>query len=182
MRKIKIKPELLSLLTSGSNKQFNSQSLISAYGELPSSASFNKRQIQQFILRNLDRLESADLIEKLSRNSEQPGNYRLTAKFTPDSYDIGAPHSKSITNKISKRAKANVDSLLQLKEQLSTHKLELLTTIAETEEYEILCQQLPSKKPEIQELYNDARNRYSQTLGKIKAIESLIARTGNTNS
>ncbi len=70
----------------------------------------------------------------------------------------------------------------QLKEELSSHKLELLTTIAETEEYETLCQKLPSKQLEIQELYNDARNRYSKTLGKVKAIESLISRTKHIDS
>lgn len=181
MRKIKIKPELLSLLTSSSNKQFNSQSLINAYSELPSSANFNQRQVQQFILRNLYRLESAGLIEKVSGADEKHGNYRLTAMFTTENYSVGAPHSKHIAHEEAKQINPQIDPLLQLKEQLSTHKLELLTTVAETEEYEILCQQLPSKKPEIQELYNDARNRYSQTLGKIKAIESLIARTGNTN-
>lgn len=181
MRKIKIKPEFLSLLTSSSNKQFNSQSLINAYSELPSSANFNQRQVQQFILRNLHRLESAGLIDKVSGNGERHGNYRLTAMFTPENYSVGAPHSKHIAHKETKQINPKIDPLLQLQDQLNAHKLELLTTIAETEEYEALCQRLPTKQPEIQELYNDARNRYSKTLGKVKAIEALISRTGYTN-
>ena len=178
MRKIKIKPEFLSLLTSSSNKQFNSQSLINAYSELPSSANFNQRQVQQFILRNLHRLESAGLIDKVSGSGERHGNYRLTAMFTPENYSVGAPHSKHIAHKETKQINPKIDPLLQLQGQLSAHKLELLTTIAETEEYEALCEQLPSKQPEIQELYNDARNRYSKTLGRVKAIESLLSHTG----
>ncbi|MFT6653313.1 MAG: hypothetical protein ACJAWI_000053, partial [Marinomonas primoryensis] len=59
---------------------------------------------------------------------------------------------------------------------LKKHKLELLTTISEAEEYEALSSQLPSRRKDLQELYNDARNRYSKTLGKVKALESLISR------
>ena len=139
MRKIKIKPELLSLLTSGEFKHFRSEDLIDAYQKLPSSSKLNHRQVQQ----------------------------------------LGTPHYKEVTPQAAEPQSPKVDPLLQLQDQLSAHKLELLTTIAETEEYEALCQQLPSKQPEIQELYNDARNRYSKTLGKMKAIESLILRTSN---
>ena len=63
-----------------------------------------------------------------------------------------------------------------LKEQLKKHKLELLTTISEAEEYEVLSSQLPNRRDDLQELYNDARNRYSKTLGRVKAIESLISK------
>ena len=181
MRKIKIKPELLSLLTSREFNYFKSQDLIDAYQKLPSSSKLNQRQVQQFIFRNLDRLTWAGLALREDKGTNKHGEYRLTSKFTSEHYDVGTPHCREATYQAAEPLTPKVDPLLQLKKQLNAHKLELLTTIAETEEYEALCQQLPSKQPEIQELYNDARNRYSQTLGKIKAIESLIARTGNTN-
>ena len=181
MRKIKIKPELLSLLTSGEFKHFRSQDLINAYKKLPSSSKLNQRQVQQFIFRNLDRLVWAGFAIREDKGLSKHDEYRLTGRFTPENYDVGTPHCKEVTHQPIAPAESNNDHLLQLKEQLSAHKLELLTTIAETEEYEALCQQLPSKQPEIQELYNDARNRYSKTLGKVKAIEALISRTGNTN-
>lgn len=172
MRKIKIKPELLSLLTSGAFNHFTSQALISAYSELPTSLVLNKKQIQQFIFRNLERLTWAGLATKMSEGKTMHAEYSLTEKFTPSHYSIGTPHTK----KSAKETKQlQVDPLQELKEQLKAHKLELLTTIAEIEEYEELCQQLPSKQLEIQQLYNDARNRYSKTLGKVKAIESLIS-------
>ena len=105
--------------------------------------------------------------------------YRLTSKFASENYDIGTPHRKAGSTPIIKATTPAPDPLVELRGQLSAHKLELMTTIAETEEYEELCKQLPSKQTEIQELYNDARNRYSKTLGKVKAIESLILRTGD---
>ena len=181
MRKIKIKPELLSLLTSGEFKHFRSEELIDAYQNLPSSSKLNQRQVQQFIFRNLDRLVWAGLAIREDKGHSKHGEYKLTGKFTPEHYDVGTPHYKEVPPQAAEPRSPKVNPLLQLQDQLSTHKLELLTTIAETEEYEALCQQLPSQQPEIQELYNDARNRYSKTLGKIKAIEALISRTGHTN-
>lgn len=180
MRKIKIKPELLSLLTTEKFKRFTGQTLIKAYTGLPSSSDLNQRQVQQFILRNLERLVCTGLASKENEESDLQAEYRLTDKFTSGQYDIGTPHCISKPPKTTTEA-ADPESLMQLQEQLNTHKLELLTTIAETEEYESLCKQLPSKKTEIQELYNDARNRYSKTLGKVKAIESLISRTAQVS-
>ncbi len=177
MRKIKIKPELLFLLTSGAFNDFNSQALMDAYLKLPTSRNLDQRQVQQFIFRNLDRLVWAGLATKEGNNKSRHSEYRLTDMFIPSNYAIGVPHCKSASLTTKEPAVVGGDPLLELKDQLSAHKLELLTTIAETEEYEKLCKQLPSKQPEIQELYNDARNRYSKTLGKVKAIESLITRT-----
>jgi hypothetical protein len=177
MRKIKIKPELLSLLTSGAFNHFTSQALIIAYSELPTSLVLNKKQIQQFVFRNLDRLTWAGLVTKDASSKSRHAKYQLTDRFTPNNYNIGTPHCKTESLKTEMPAVPEADPLLKLKDQLSAHKMELLTTIAETEEYEELCKILPSKQLEIQELYNDARNRYSKTLGKVKAIESLISRT-----
>lgn len=182
MRKIKIKPELLSLLTSEAFRHFSSKGLIAAYEALPTSNNLNQRQVQQFILRNLDRLVWAGLAVMEGGARGKHGQYRLTEKFTPTHYSVGTPHCKKEVNETKKDTKLPIDQLTELKEQLSTHKLELLATIAETEEYEELCQKLPSKQPEIQELYNQARNRYSRTLGKVKAIESLLLCTNKTES
>ncbi len=177
MRKIKIKPELLSLLTSGAFNCFTSQALIAAYLKLPTSSKLDQRLVQQFIFRNLDRLVWAELATKEGDGKSRHAEYRLTGRFIPSNYSIGAPHCKEAPLKAVEPAVVGVDPLLELRDKLSAHKLELLTTIAETEEYEKLCKQLPSKQTEIQELYNEARNRYSKTLGKVKAIESLISRT-----
>lgn len=177
MRKIKIKPELLSLLTTEKFKRFTGQTLIKAYIGLPSSRDLNQRQVQQFIFRNLERLVCAGLASKENEEQGLQAEYRLTGKFATGQYDIGTAHFTSKPSEATTEVSTGIEPLIQLQNQLNLHKLELLTTIAETEEYESLFKQLPSKQSEIQELYNDARNRYSKTLGKVKAIESLISRT-----
>lgn len=64
MRKIKIKPELLSLLTSGAFNQFTSKALIKAYRSTPDNSDLSQRQAQQFILRNIERLVWAGMASK----------------------------------------------------------------------------------------------------------------------
>jgi hypothetical protein len=177
MRKIKIKPEILSLLTSGKFMNFTCSELTDAYMHLPSSAALNKRQAQQFIKRNIDRLEWAGLITKGQSKKNKALNYRITENFHSENYSIGSPHCK-LLNTTAKDTTENIPDYIEtneLNDLLKTHKLELLTTISEAEEYEVLSKQLPNRRKDIQGLYNDARNRVSQTLGRVKAIESLIS-------
>jgi predicted transcriptional regulator len=174
MRKIKIKPEILSLLTSKNFHSFKTADLIDAYMSIPECALLSKRQAQQFIKRNIDRLEWAGLIAK--GEGDESLTYHITEKFHSGNYSIGSPHCNPIEIDTTQTKKTSDDMIANdLNELLSKHKLELLTTISEAEEYETLSKQLPNRRSEIQELYNDARNRYSKTLGRVKAIESLIS-------
>lgn len=183
MKKIRIKPELLNLLISGEFNRFSCNGLIKAYQELPATASLTQRQAKQFIQRNIDRLEWAGLIVKESEFSEY---YVHTDKFHTDNYAVGTPHIKPVNKDTSTSdspaAQVISEPLVDLQNTLTLHKLELLTTISETEEYERLSKDLPSKKVEIQRLYNNARNRYSTTLGKIRALESLLSSTNGPNT
>ena len=52
----------------------------------------------------------------------------------------------------------------------------MLSSIGETEEYDAICKDLPHMKNQIQELYDDARDRCTKTLGRVKALEAVIAK------
>jgi len=58
--------------------------------------------------------------------------------------------------------------------RLNQYKLELLTFMGETEEYELLCSQFPQLTEDLRERYSYARDNRSKILGRIKALESLI--------
>ncbi|AKH68805.1 MAG: hypothetical protein KBT72_01935 [Zhongshania sp.] len=176
MPKLKIKPELLSLLTSNKFQAFSCADLVDAYLKLDSSPNLNKKQAHQFIQRNIDRLIWAGFAVKESNNINGRPRYSLTNSFNSANYSIGSPHRKKPTPKTTVSAKPNNHYINDLNEQLKKHKLELLTTISEAEEYEALSSQLPNRRDDLQDLYNDARNRYSKTLGRVRAIESLISK------
>jgi hypothetical protein len=182
MPKLKIKPELLSLLTSNVFRAFGRDDLVEAYLKLDSTPNLNTKQAHQFIQRNIDRLIWAGFAIKESDNINGRPRYRLTNSFNPDNYSIGSPHRRIPSKEPTKSPKSNNHYINDLKEQLKKHKLELLTTISEAEEYEALSSQLPNRRDDLQDLYNDARNRYSKTLGRVKAIESLISKCQEAKS
>lgn len=171
MSKVRIKPELLSLLTRAETEYFDSSELCTAYTELPSCKGLTNRQVQQFILRNIKRLAKAGLITEERGQAGKTIKLKVTDRFRLGDYIVGSPHcpAESINTTSAE------DSAANLNEQLSHHKLELLTTIGEVEEYENLSRQNPDMRASIQGLYNDARDRCSKLLGRVKATEALIA-------
>lgn len=60
-------------------------------------------------------------------------------------------------------------------EKLHRYKVEMLTARGETEEYDSLCQEMPHMRDAVQTLYNDANDRCSKILGRVKASESVLA-------
>ncbi|POP52257.1 hypothetical protein [Zhongshania marina] len=175
MHKLKIKPELLSLLSSTEFSTFSSDELSEAYLKLDINPALSKKRVQQFINRNIERLMSAGLVIEEQTRSGTAKHYHITNKFHPANYSVGSPHGNRLPNDLV-NTKSNTSCFSNLKKQLQIHKLDLLTTISETEEYEVLSNKLPNQREELQELYNDARIRYSKTLGRIKAIELLLSK------
>lgn len=167
MSKVLIKPEIIYLLKETGNKPFSSRELCKQYENIDSYGQLSKRQIYQFIVRNIRRLLTNGFLKQLVGS---PSQYTTTAKFHSGDYGIGKPHliSKKITTK-----RPGKDIQKHLSTQLSNLKHELMITLAEVEEYERLSQQHPDMRDPIQNLYNLARNRHSHLLGKIKATESL---------
>jgi len=172
MSKLRIKPELLSLLTQKSSEPFASSELCVDYLSLPTVYGLTKTQVKQFIFRNMRRLEDAGLVVKERRNGEQGVSFKLTSLFTNSHYTVGSPHCKNKLTNVTD----DLNLAAKLHEKLSRYKLELISTIAEVEEYENLSKQIPSIHSSIQSLYNEARDRCSKLLGKVKATESLIAK------
>lgn len=168
MSKVKIKPEFLSLLKRTNGNFFSTSELCADYINLDTHKQLSKRQVYQFILRNIQRLLRAGLLQACDIQS---GRYSTTKKFEDGNYLIGSAHLNDSSIRTSKVEDTFIEKLPQ---QLSCLKQELMATLAEAEEYENLCVQHPDMRSSIQELYNVARDRSSQLLGKIKATESLL--------
>ncbi len=172
MKPIRIKPELLSLLISIGKDSFSRSDLTKAYRALPSSTSLSSRAVNQYVLRNIARLEKKGMLVQISDSISSGPCFRLTDKFDPDYYIVSTPHCPS--NLI--QTDDENYFIEDLRKKLNHYKIELLTVMGEVEEYEVITKQVPQKRTLIQDLYNEARDQCSKLLGKIKAIESIIAR------
>jgi len=171
MNKIRIKPELLSLLVSSKHDIFTVMELTNAYLKLPSCHDLKKVAARQFVVRNIQRLDDKGFLDKIGGVGSRTTRYRLNDSFSKDCVITGKPH-RPIVSSIDI---VPVDFAIGLEEKLKAHKLELLSTVGEIEEYELIGSETPQRREHIQELYNHARDHYSKMLGRIRALESLIS-------
>ncbi len=171
MVNIRLRPELFALLTSGKIETFTAAELTNTYRRLPNSQSLTKQAARQFILRNLKRLETKGYLKEVSTSSSSTPRYRLASNFNSNCVTIGRPHLsiKGEENSLSTNFEAS------LRDKLKNQKQELGSIIGEIEEYELISNEVPLELDYIQSLYNQARDRYSKTIGRIRALESLIS-------
>ncbi|MBN8431572.1 hypothetical protein JF535_11980 [Microbulbifer salipaludis] len=166
----KIKPELLDLLVSGKFDSFTCPALTQAYFASPRCTSPTKRAASQIVARAVKALEGDQLIVGTSSTSGRAKQYQLTEDF----YRIFsvarvAPLSTQEPNA------PNESFLAILEGKLHEYKIELLEAIGEVEEYEELSKTAPEKRSQIQVLYDRARDQFSRTQGRVKAIEAVLA-------
>ena len=175
MKKTRIKPELLTLLTSGTFETFTAPELTKAYLLLPTCRFLDGKSARQFILRNIHRLEKNKLVERTGTKSGRSIKYRFSRNFTTNLLE-GSPQiaaQDSIENQS--------DQFIQnLRLRYRQCKLDLLMAVGEVEEYEAIIKESPSQKDLIQELYNEARDLCSKTLGRVRALETLISSQAST--
>ena len=121
-------------------------------------------------MRNIKRLEGSGLVKVVGNPNEKPKRYKFTPAFNETYADVinkTAPNTKRTVHQTSSFTN-------RMQEKLKTHKEELLVALGEMEEYDAICKEYPQKINSIQERFNHARDCYSKTLGRVKALESLV--------
>lgn len=156
-RRPHIEPALLALLNANTRDSFTVSSLTQAYRALPNSPRPDAKAARQFIARNVTRLMQHGFLRCVSGADETPRYIVTGSADTPSPTHGDAP------------------SLRHLRDKLHQCQVDLLTTLGETEEYDTLCAELPDLRPAAQRLYDEARDRSAKTLGRVRALESLIA-------
>jgi len=169
MRKRKIHQELFDSLISDRLQEFTVSELKTAYMALPNCIHNTDKAAWQFVYRQVLRMEKKGLLGRLPDLQGDKARYRLTADFAN-----GSAHR--IDSTIDQGAELPTDPTLRcLKAKLHNYKEEMLSVIGETEEYESICTQLPHMKNAVQTLYNEARERCSKILGRVRALESILS-------
>ncbi|WP_428819990.1 hypothetical protein [Microbulbifer sp. MCCC 1A16149] len=167
MNRPKINSELLKLLKSGEFDVFTCPALTSAYFDLPSCKNTSKKGANKLISRHVKLLLSESFAERVSAKNTRPISYRLTKKFYQN-------HGHT-DQKVSDVGEVKSKFTSELKDRMRNYKIEILEAVGEVEEYEEISLASPENLTEIKELYRQARDRYSRTHGKIKALEKMLA-------
>ncbi|UUA74939.1 hypothetical protein [Cellvibrio sp. QJXJ] len=180
MKSLKVKTGLLAVLPQLKGRDFTVDDLTEAYRNDHGCLHQSKKAARQFVYRNMLRLIDSGDLTRVVVDGGWP-QYRLTPQFFARSKSVIAISSSSPLVKEEAQAAVNVESVKpdprqSLRERLNHHKLEMLTAMGETEEYDAICKEIPELRDQVQVLYNSSRDKCSKLLGKVKALESLLAR------
>lgn len=173
MKSLTVKSGLMTALSRLEGREFTVDDLTETYMKDPLSLHQSKKAARQFVYRNMLRLISAGDMTRVVVDSGWP-LYRLTAQFFKRLPPSETP--LAITPELQVISPPKEDSRQPLQERLRRHKLEMLSAMGETEEYDAICAEMPELRDEIQPLYNESRDKCSKLLGRVKALESLLAR------
>jgi hypothetical protein len=127
---------------------------------------------RKFVYRHILRLENKGLLDRKYSDKKDRTFYSKSKHFSPDKFHISKNIQKSSTPKVKEDENEGIKK--DLVSKLNQYRLELLTSIGETDEYKSLSNQFPQLTKILQERYNQARDNGSKILGRIKALESLI--------
>lgn len=174
MNDIRVKPELLQVLSALEANDFTVAELTQAYLEHPKAKHQSKKAARQFVYRTMVRMMKVGLMERLPDSEGWP-RYRMVENFR----EAGASQGKGTAipptiKPLSDQPPKAATSANLLKDRLSKHRSDMLCAMGEAEEYNALCTELPALRGQAQALYNEARERSAILLGKIKALECLL--------
>lgn len=173
MKSLTVQPGLASALSTLVNREFTVHHLTETYLNDPACLHSSKKAARQFVYRNMLRLIDNGELTRVVVESGWP-LYRLTPQFQ---VTTEAPEVTNIQPAASEKVTVVNNSPRQsLQERLNRHKLEMLTVMGETEEYDAICREMPELRGDVQPLYNQSRDKCSKLLGRVKALESLLAR------
>ncbi len=180
VKSLKVKTGLLIVLPQMKGRDFTVDDLTEAYRNDPGCLHQSKKAARQFVYRTMLRLIDSGDLTRVVVDGGWP-QYRLTPQFfgRPQSFSAvfpSVPLAKAEAPAIPEVKIASPDPRQSLQERLNHHKLEMLTAMGETEEYDAICKEIPELRDQVQVLYNSSRDKCSKLLGKVKALESLLAR------
>lgn len=124
------------------------------------------------VYRQILRLQKLGMLSKAESSSVREHAYHKTALF----YQIGliSKDINEIDDSLTNPNKYSSTEAL-LDDRLKKREVELIASLAESEEYMNLFESLPELQDELQSSYLRSREYSSKLLGQIKAIKSVIA-------
>jgi hypothetical protein len=171
-KKIDLDRDLLSILLTESFNNFTVLELRSAYLAIVKDPLLGSVEARKFVYRHILSLEKKGLLERKYSEKRDRTFYSKSKLFSADKFHVSENSQGSAVSQV--KEEENVGVKKDLVSKLNQYRLELLTSIGETDEYKSLCNQFPQLTGDLQERYNQARDNGSKVLGRIKALEYLI--------
>lgn len=162
---------LINIICDESFDNFTVIQLRDAYMQ-GSNCGKSKVEIRRFIYSQVLRLLRIGLFKKHDANNARHTTYSKTISFNLTEFRALKEEKRNMFSDSTKGM--NRTNFKQVTEQLKQFQVDLLSRIAEAEEYKKLYEIYPEFKGELETHYLNAREEGSRLLGKIKAWESVI--------
>tara|TARA_R110002012_G_scaffold52191_1_gene134114 strand:+ start:17422 stop:17928 length:507 start_codon:yes stop_codon:yes gene_type:complete len=149
--------------------RFTTSDVRSAYFALKNDPSLESASVRRHIYAELLKLVKKGWLKKPVSHKKGFTRFHKTDLFDYD--EIALLAGDNVTNLVTAEDEKK-DKLLA---KLNHYKAELLLNIGESEAYKELYSECPELVNEIQPQFNSARDNNTRILGKIRAIEGLLA-------
>ncbi|WP_444993851.1 hypothetical protein [Aliikangiella sp. IMCC44359] len=127
------------------------------------------------IYRQLLRLVKAGVLTKHPKSNPQQSTYRVVNNFVRMDFKFTIPSHQRVYNDKNTTKTKRRSPPSRFEEQLRQYQVDLLSSIAESEEYKRLYTVNPELKALLEAQYHQARDKSSKLLGQIKAIKTVIS-------
>ena len=179
--------QLHSLLCEHFSREFTTRQLRDAYAALLPPSSFRLADVRVYVyeqIRRLIRVGWAEMAvqrqkrDQVFRMLEMPLRLQLglvdgSFSMTIDSLDAPADEGREAPRAVPS-LKEGRDDRTRLQEMLKETRLDLLSSLGETERYKQLFEEIPHLKGRFEGVYLEARDRSSKLLGHVRAIENTL--------
>ena len=172
--RIQLNSDLHKILMSSSFDDFTVLQLRDEYQILTNRKIPDESDARRYVYAQLKRLVEKGLLVKEKRAGQSKHFYRKTKWFYESNLNPKGQPDSDRTKTTINSSNDSKDASTFLYSKLKRYKLELLTAIGESDEYESLYTELPSMADELKARYRQSKDYSSKMLGKVKAIESLI--------
>ncbi|MGO4368783.1 hypothetical protein [Pseudomonas sp. PAB10] len=179
--------QLHDLLCQDIHREFTTRRLRDAYAALLPPSSFRLADVRIYVYEHIRRLIRVGWVElagepqkrgQVFRRLEKPQRLKLVlvdSRFpkSADSVDVLANEEKEKSRPLSGSVEER-DAQARLQTMLKEARLDLLSSMGETERYKQMFEEMPHLRGRIEAEYLEVRDRSSKLLGHLRAIENTL--------
>jgi hypothetical protein len=135
--------------------------------------------LRKYIYRELLRLEGANVLERYKGATGRGCKFHYLGEPADKSFeDKSSPYTPTISHANTEAATLDEGTIRYLKDELAQRKVELISSIGESEEYQRLFNKFPALPTAIRSQYLESRDRSSKLLGQLRAVENILTEIG----
>ena len=178
---VKIKEPLCSIIKDKNFDGFTVTQLRNVFLKILGNE-FTEKEARILVYKQILRLFKRGFLSKISTSKcARDATYSKTALFygatiIPYGEYVNTDNTRTYENQCVnlEKERANEDVVNNLKEQIKGDKVDLISSISESEEYLSLIKKFPQASKYLHSKYLDACERSSQFIGKIRATKNLL--------